>query len=50
MAKVIQCPHYWTDGLAWGCLEGKFPVDCERCNHPDKKYIEVYSSNTTKAL
>ena len=47
MARVIQCPHYWTDGLAWGCFKGKFPCDCEKCNCEDKYWVEI--TTTTNA-
>lgn len=41
MAKVIQCPHFGTDGLSKFCMNGRFPCDCESCDCTDKHYVEV---------
>ena len=50
MARVIQCPHYWTDGFAWGCFKGKFPCDCEKCNCEDKTYYDISTTTNTYVI
>lgn len=47
MATVIQCPYYASDGLSRWCMNGRFPCDCESCDCPDKKYVEITTTNTT---
>lgn len=49
MATIIQCPHFGAIGLSTFCLNGKFPVDCEKCDCKDKKYVEISSSNSASA-
>lgn len=47
MSKVLQCPHRVSfNSLTFYCLQGKFPIDCENCNCEDKRYVEIYSSNS----
>lgn len=48
MAKVLQCPHFFSIGsLTRGCMNGRFPCDCESCDCPDKHYVEVTTTTTT---
>lgn len=41
MATIIHCPHFGAIGLSSFCLNGKFPVDCEKCDCKEKKYVEI---------
>lgn len=46
--KQMYCPHFVTmGGLTRYCMEGKFPCNCDTCNHPDKRYVDVYTTNNT---
>ena len=46
MAKIIQCPYYVNFGLSSFCMNGKFPIDCYKCNCKDKQIVEQTESNT----
>ena len=51
MAITIQCPHYYSyGGTTYGCMLGKFPVNCETCNCPDKQLVDITTTNNTKDL
>ena len=50
MSKVIQCPHFASDGLSRWCMNGRFPCDCESCDCKDKHYVEVYASTVTNTI
>lgn len=51
MSKVLSCPYLATlDGLIWHCLNGNFPINCEKCKEPRKEYVEVYSSTNTSMI
>ena len=40
--KQINCPHFVRmSGTQYYCMKGNFPVDCYKCDCPDKKEIEV---------
>ena len=47
MAKVLQCPWFATNGLSRWCMNGRFPCNCESCDCPDKRYVEVYTTTNT---
>lgn len=49
MATIIQCPHFGAIGLSTFCLNGKFPVDCEKCDCKDKKYVEITADFSASA-
>ena len=51
MSIVLQCPHFISyGGLTRGCMLGYFPCDCENCNCPDKRYIDITTSTNTTSL
>ena len=51
MSKTLQCPHYISyGGICHGCMLGYFPANCETCNCPDKKYIEIITTTNTYEL
>lgn len=45
MGKVLQCPHLASYGLSRYCLYGRFPADCENCDSPDKRYVDIIKTN-----
>ena len=47
MATIIQCTHFASDGLSRWCMNGRFPCDCESCDCPDKKYVEITTTAGT---
>ena len=51
MSKVLQCPHYFSvSGIYCACMLGKFPIDCETCDCPDKYYVETKTTINTSEL
>ena len=49
MNNMLQCPHFISyGGIMRGCLLGYFPANCETCNCPDKRYIEITTSTASK--
>lgn len=40
--KQLYCPHKVTiSGIQQYCKNGKFPVDCEHCDCPDKQMLNI---------
>ena len=40
--KQLYCPHRITiSGIQQYCNNGKFPVDCEHCDCPDKQELDI---------
>lgn len=40
--KQMHCPHFVRmSGTQYYCMKGNFPVDCYKCDCPDKKEIEM---------
>ena len=50
MSKVLQCPYYASDGIHRWCMNGRFPCDCDTCNCPDKRYVEIYTTTNTSEI
>ena len=49
--KQLQCPHYCAmSGLRCFCMKGKFPVNCETCDCPDKYYVETRVTTNTMEI
>lgn len=48
MCKVLQCPHFYSIGsILRLCMNGRFPCDCENCDCPDKKYVEITTTSAS---
>ena len=47
----MYCPHFATsDGIIRFCMKGYFPCDCENCICPDKRLVDITTTNNTKDL
>ena len=47
----MYCPHFATsDGITRFCMKGYFPCDCENCICPDKRLVDITTTNNTKDL
>ena len=45
--RVLHCPHFISiGGFQHGCMLGKFPCDCQSCDCPDKKYVDMNYTST----
>lgn len=45
--RVLHCPHFISiSGFQHGCMLGKFPYDCQSCDCPDKKYVDMNYTGT----
>ena len=45
--KKILCKHrVEASSTTAYCMAGHFPIDCGRCNHPDKSYIDIETTTT----
>lgn len=49
--KQLYCPHRVTvSGILQYCSNGKSPMDCEYCNCPDKKELDVTVTTSSSEI